>query len=192
MSDSDGKPDKSDSAALFRQAVRDAAPLASKKRHQPDHPKPKAKARQRAADERAALQESLQLPADIADLETGEELLFKRDHISLRMFRKLRRGSPPARASLDLHGYREHDAKYELQEFISYSVANGYRCVRVVHGKGLGSGNRGPIIKQGVNRWLRHWGVVDAFCSTPPHDGGTGAIYVLLRQRRARAGHPTS
>jgi DNA-nicking Smr family endonuclease len=183
MNDRDGKPDKPDSARLFREAVSDAAPLTAKKRHQPDRPKPKPKARQRAADERAALRESLQTPADIADVETGEELLFKRDHISVRTFRRLRRGAPPARASLDLHGYRETDAKHELQEFISYSVANGYRCVRVVHGKGLGSGNRGPIIKQGVNRWLRHWSVVDAFCSTPPHDGGTGAIYVLLRQR---------
>lgn len=186
MSDQNGKFEKIDDAELFRQTVSDTAPLTAKKRHQPTGTKPKPKARQRAADERAVLRESLQPAVDIADVETGDELLFRRDHISIRAFRNLRRGNPAASTSLDLHGYRETDAKHELREFISYSIVNGDRCVRVVHGKGRGSGSRGPVIKQGVNRWLRQWSAVDAFCSAPAHDGGTGAIYILLRIPRSQ------
>jgi len=178
------KPEPTADAELFRQAVDGARPLGGKKRHQSQLPAPKAKARQRAADELAALRESLEPPADIADVETGDELLFRRSHISPRAFRKLRRGNTPPEASLDLHGFRESDARHELREFISDGAAQGLRCVRVVHGKGLGSGQRGPVIKQGVNRWLRHWAEVEAFCSAPPHDGGTGAAYILLRSRR--------
>lgn len=73
-------------------------------------------------------------------------------------------------------------ARVELRAFLAESVAGGIRCVRVVHGKGIRSGQRGPVLKASVNGWLRRWDDVLAFVSAPPRDGGTGAVYVLLRQ----------
>ncbi len=83
---------------------------------------------------------------------------------------------------IDLHGMTVAEAKPKLQEFIEACARGGRLCVRVVHGKGLGSGHRGPVLKQKVNRWLRQWDPVLAFVSTRQIDGGTGAIYVLLKQ----------
>jgi len=74
------------------------------------------------------------------------------------------------------------EAKPRLAEFIESCVRDGKLCVRVVHGKGRGSGSRGPVLKQKVNRWLRQWNSVLAFVSTRQVHGGTGAVYVLLRQ----------
>ncbi|NNL62412.1 MAG: Smr/MutS family protein [Woeseiaceae bacterium] len=74
------------------------------------------------------------------------------------------------------------EAKPALADFIDYNAAQGKLCVRVVHGKGLGSGDRGPVLKSAVNRWLRKWDAVLAFVSTRQIDGGTGAIYVLLQR----------
>ena len=73
------------------------------------------------------------------------------------------------------------EARPALSDFIHYSASQGNYCVRVVHGKGLGSGHRGPVLKNAVNRWLRRWDCVLAFVSTRQVDGGTGAVYVLLQ-----------
>ena len=69
-----------------------------------------------------------------------------------------------------------------MRQFIDESVGRGHTCVRVVHGKGLGSGERGPVLKSKVNGWLRRWHEVLAFVSTRQGHGGTGAVYVLLRK----------
>ena len=74
------------------------------------------------------------------------------------------------------------EAKANLRVFISDSLEKGYTCVRIIHGKGLGSGNRGPILKTKVNVWLRRWDQVLAFVSAKQIDGGTGALYVLLKK----------
>ena len=76
----------------------------------------------------------------------------------------------------------QDEARDYLRDFIDKASASGKTCVRVVHGKGLGSGLRGPVLKKSVNRWLRRWDPVLAFVSTPQVDGGTGAVYVLLRK----------
>ena len=94
--------------------------------------------------------------------------------------RKLARGNFAVQAEIDLHGLTVAEAKPRLKEFIEDSVRSHRRCVRVVHGKGLGSGTRGPVLKDSVNRWLRQWDAVLAFVSTRQVDGGTGAVYVLL------------
>jgi DNA-nicking Smr family endonuclease len=75
------------------------------------------------------------------------------------------------------------EAKSYLAEFLTLAVARSWRCVRVVHGKGLGSGPRGAVLKPNVDRWLRHRDSVLAFVSTRQVHGGTGAVYVLLRAR---------
>lgn len=95
--------------------------------------------------------------------------------------RKLARGNFAVQAEIDLHGMTVSEARPALREFIIESLYRGHTCVRVVHGKGLGSGERGPVLKSGVNGWLRRWDEVLAFVSTRQAHGGTGAIYVLLR-----------
>ena len=97
------------------------------------------------------------------------------------MLRRLRRGSFPIEAELDLHGLGQTHAHDLLGEFLERSGAAGLRCVRVVHGKGHRSGARGPVLKAAVNLWLRRRLDVMAFTSARTVDGGTGAVYVLLR-----------
>ena len=83
-------------------------------------------------------------------------------------------------AEIDLHGLGRHAAHEALREFLADAFARGQRCVRVIHGKGRGSGPRGPVLKHVVNHWLRRMDAVAAFASARPVDGGTGAVYVLL------------
>ena len=94
--------------------------------------------------------------------------------------RNLRRGHWPAGAELDLHGLRVDEAKAALREFLAEALGRQLRCVRIIHGKGHGSGNRGPVLKGAVNTILRKTGPVLAFTSARRVDGGTGAINVLL------------
>lgn len=169
-----------DDKDLFRQAVSGAKPIKSDDRVAPAGEKPRPKARFSRADESAALAESLE--SDIDDLEagSGEGLRFHRESVGKRTMRKLARGKYAVQAELDLHGMTIDEARPRLADFIKYSAQSGKTCVRVVHGKGLGSGERGPRLKPSVNRWLRKWDDVLAFVSTRQVDGGTGAVYVLL------------
>ncbi|MCK6371347.1 MAG: Smr/MutS family protein [Gammaproteobacteria bacterium] len=178
-----GKPPKninSDDVALFRDAAAGARPVATRRLQLRRDP-PTARARFRRRDEEEVLRESLESHWDAAELETGDELLFRRPQISLDVLRRLRRGRYAVKAELDLHGMTSQEARGELRTFLAESVAAGLPCVRIVHGKGLRSGQRGPVLKTSVNRWLRQWDDVLAFASAPQRDGGTGALYVLLR-----------
>jgi DNA-nicking Smr family endonuclease len=171
-----------DDAALFRRLMGETKPL-EQDVHAPDYkPKPAPRARFRRDDERAVLQESLE--ADIDEIETGagEALRYHRSPIGKRTMRKLARGNFAAQGEIDLHGMTVPEARAALREFISESVFRHHTCVRVVHGKGLGSGHRGPVLKSKVNNWLRRWDEVLAFVSTRQVHGGTGAVYVLLRK----------
>jgi len=177
------KPPKninSQDAALFRETVGGVRPVTTRRvslRRAP--PPPRAAFRRR--DETQVLQDSLRLdPAELA-LETGEELSFRRPGVSTQAFTRLRRGRFVVKSEIDLHGLTAQQARQQLREFLAESLAEGLQCVRVVHGKGLRSGARGPVLKQSVNQWLRQWDAVLAFVSAPAHDGGTGAVYVLLR-----------
>jgi DNA-nicking Smr family endonuclease len=122
------------------------------------------------------------LAGDIDEIETGagEALHFHRPSVGRRTMRKLARGNFAVQGEIDLHGMTVPEAKSALREFISESGYRGHTCVRVVHGKGLGSGDRGPVLKSKVNNWLRRWDEVLAFVSTRQVHGGTGAVYVLL------------
>jgi len=166
---------------LFRKAVSGAKPLRAGDRVSEATKKPRPKARFSRADESAALQESLEADIDDIQSQNGDGLRFHRPHVGKRTLRKLSRGSFSVQAEIDLHGMTVAEAQPRLTDFIDNCVREGKLCVRVVHGKGLGSGGRGPVLKQKVDRWLRRWDSVLAFVSTRQVDGGTGAIYVLLK-----------
>ena len=119
-----------------------------------------------------------------AQIDTGEELLFRRPGVRDDTLRRLRRGQYSVEAEVDLHGLGRHAAHEALRDFIVSSAARGLSCVRVIHGKGRGSGPRGPVLKHVVNHWLRRMDDVLAFASARPVDGGTGAAYVLLGRQR--------
>lgn len=157
-----------------------AKPIKTEKRVAPAGKKPKPKALFSRADETAALRESLDADVDEIEAGSGEALRFHRQSVGRRTMRKLARGKYAVQAEIDLHGMTVEEARPRLADFIEYNARSGKSCVRVVHGKGLGSGQRGPVLKSSVNRWLRRWDYVLAFVSTRQVDGGTGAIYVLL------------
>jgi DNA-nicking Smr family endonuclease len=114
-------------------------------------------------------------------LSGSEPLAFRRSGVRDQTVRKLRRGLFPIDDELDLHGLHQSAAREVLAEFIAQQRDAGRRCVRIIHGKGYRSGARGPILKMLVNDWLRRHHDVIAFCSAREIDGGTGAVYVLLR-----------
>jgi len=168
-----------DDAGLFREAIRDVKPLKTD-RLVPEKPRVPARARFTRADRLAILQESLAAPAEDPALAGGEELSFARPGVQPSLLRKLRRGQYRVEAEIDLHGLTVSDAKAALRHFLARALERGARCVRIVHGKGLRSGPRGPVLKQAVNATLRRSERVLAFVSARAVDGGTGALYVLL------------
>jgi len=170
-----------DDENLFRDAIADATRLRAEQRVEILPRKPKPRARFSRADDEAVLRESLEGDVDDTERHSGENLRYHRPSVGRRTMRRLARGKFSVQAEIDLHGMTVAEAKPRLQGFIETASRDGKLCVRVVHGKGRGSGARGPVLKHKVNRWLRQWDTVLAFVSTRQVDGGTGAVYVLLR-----------
>jgi DNA-nicking Smr family endonuclease len=169
----------------FRRAVADVAPLRSSRRAARANPRRAPVAAQRALDERAALRDALQGPLSVEDaLDSGEELAYLRDGMSPQVLRKLRRGHWVVEDHLDLHGINRVEAALSVAEFIRRCSLRRARCVRIVHGKGLGSRNREPVLKGKVRHWLGMREEVLAFCQAPATQGGSGAVLVLLRASR--------
>lgn len=169
-------------ADLFRRSIGDVKPLAShdKASHTPTLPPPIA--RQREADEQAALKESLSDEFSIETLmESDEALSYARPGIGSDVLRKLRRGHWVIQSQLDLHGMRTDEAREALGEFLREAGKRGLRCVRIVHGKGLGSVNKKPVLKNKVRNWLVQKDEVIAFCQATAPEGGAGALVVLLK-----------
>lgn len=119
---------------------------------------------------------------DVGTLETSDEMLFVRPGMQHGLLRKLRRGQFSINGQLDLHGLTIPEARQALAGFLYSSQARGAHCVTIIHGKGYGSQHKQPILKNKVNNWLRQHTEILAFCSAQPADGGTGAVYVLLRR----------
>lgn len=170
-----------DERQLFRDAVGpvQTLPKSQQRRRVPRSP-PSPRPRQTEADEAAVMQELLDAPP--VDIETGDSLSWRRNGVQLGVLRRLRRGHYRCQAELDLHGMFVDTARRRLAAFLRQALMHDYRCVRIVHGKGRRSGQRGPVLKAKVGGWLRRRDEVLAFCSTPDNDGGTGAVYVLLRR----------
>jgi len=144
---------------------------------------PLAMPRQQALDDMAVLVEMLQEPLHPEDFESGDTLLYRRDGLPDSTWKKLRRGQYRLQAECDLHGLNRTQAAQEVVRFLLACNAENLRCVRIIHGKGNGSPNTGPVIKRALDSWLRKRQEVLAFCSARAHDGGTGAVYVLLKAR---------
>lgn len=173
------KPDEDDTE-LFREATRGVKPLAHTPRVNAHGPKPRARARFARADRRLVLEESLHGSADEPELVAADPSHFARPGVTEATLRNLRRGQYRVQADLDLHGLTQAEAKVLLLDFLNAALQRDLRCLRIVHGKGLRSGVRGPVLRQLVNRTLRRTAPVLAFCSARQVDGGTGAVYVLL------------
>ena len=173
--------DRDPDAQSFREAMRDVRRLRHAETKAPTTPKPPPRARFTRADQREVLKESLQAPADDTVLETGDELSFRRPHIPESVLMKLRRGQYAVDAEIDLHGMTGAEAKAALREFLTEAVHRRMSCVRIIHGKGRRSGPRGPVLKNIVNQWLQRIDHIQAFGSARQVDGGSGAVYVLLR-----------
>ena len=167
---------------LFRQAVGPVEPICCD-RIEPRVSRPKPIPRFTRADEQQVLADMLSDYFEPAELDTGEELYYRGEGVQQTVLRKLRRGQFPVGATLDLHGMTVVMAREALSTFFHWTRRDGLSCVRIIHGKGNGSRHRGPVLKQKINHWLRQRDEVLAFCSARRVDGGTGAIYVLLRRQ---------
>jgi len=172
-------------ANVFRAAVADAMPLPSAGRVIQAPPRPGPIPRQREADEREVLEQSISDEIDIESLlETDDSLSWRRSGIGADVVKRLRRGQWSIRGQIDLHGLRVDEARLALVEFLADARRNEWRCLRVIHGKGLGSPSREPVLKGKVLKWLAQREEVMAFCQARPNDGGSGALVVLLRGPR--------
>ncbi|MFM8590689.1 MAG: Smr/MutS family protein [Limnohabitans sp.] len=166
---------------LFARAVGAVSPLPDRKQGRlaraPAQPVP----RQFQQDEAAALRDSLSDEFDVSTLlDTDEALSFRRPGVGPDITRKLRKGDWTIQREIDLHGLRSDEARVALAEFIREAHRQGLRCVRVVHGKGLGSPGKTPVLKNKVHSWLVQKQQVMAFVQAKPAEGGAGALVVLL------------
>lgn len=174
--------DAFDPADLFRHAVRGVTPVDARNRVELAAPPPPPEPLQHAVDEQAALRESLEAPMSLEDrLEMGDEAVFLRPGLPRRVLTDLRRGRWVLQGEVDLHGFNRDEAREVLSRFLATSLQQGRRCVRVIHGKGLGSPGKLSILKQLSRGWLAQREEILAFCQAGPYEGGSGALLVLLR-----------
>lgn len=164
---------------LFRKATAQVEPI-SHSQVELNKPKPAPEPKQTRLDEAEVLHDALTGNTSI-DIETGEEINYLKSGVRPTILRKLRRGYYVRKAELDLHGLVVLEAFTKLSEFIGQSQACGYSCVSIIHGKGNRSPQGRPILKSKVAHWLRQRQDILAFCSARAVDGGSGAIYVLLK-----------
>lgn len=145
-------------------------------------PKPAPIPRQTRDDEQAALQEAIEGPISLSDhLEIGDETVFLRHGVPRKVLPELRRGRWAIQAFVDLHGMTRDQARSALIAFLNTCLQRGHRCVRIIHGKGLGSPDGFSVLKQLSPRWLVQREEILAFCQAAPNHGGAGALIVLLR-----------
>jgi len=174
---------------LLREALKDVAPLRHSGKASLQRPLPVPVPAQSLREDQQVLQDSLsdQMPLEVG-LEMGDELLFLRSGLSNQILKKLRRGYWATQDHLDLHGLRTEEARALLVTFLNNALVHGLRCVRIVHGKGLRSKNAEPVLKRKIGNWLAQRDEVLAFVQARPEDGGSGAVMVLLKAHKKRAG----
>jgi len=166
---------------LFTRAVGKVAPIANQERVWSPPQRPSTRPLQQDLDDEAVMHESMSDEFDISTLlDVDDQLSFRRPGIGTDITRKLRKGEWSIQGQIDLHGLRSDEARNAMGQFIRDAKRMGWRCVRVVHGKGLGSPGKEPVLKSKVQRWLVQKNEVLAFVQAKPSDGGGGALLVLL------------
>ena len=171
----------------FLDEVADVRPLKSEKRveevkNKPS-PKPKFSLHEHES-EQTSNDTMLSDPVDLRDAVVDDVLFFSRAGIQQKVQKKLRRGELPIEEELDLHGYTVNEAKTAIQDFLYECKRQHIRYIRIIHGKGYRSDQKIPVLKTHVAYWLPQLNNVLAFSSALPKDGGTGAIYVILKSSR--------
>lgn len=170
-----------DEIRLFRESVKDITPLSHDKVvHQAV--KPNAKRRPNRPEIEKNIIDTLSDQSEIEEIRSTDILSYCPPGIQKRSFKKLRRGQYIIIDELDLHGLNVKQAKKLLLHFLETALQVESSCVVIIHGKGHRSGDKDPVIKQQTNHWLKQHHRVLAFHSAQPKDGGTGAVYVLLRR----------
>ena len=171
----------------FRDAVGDVTPLTIRTRAEHDRPPHPPLPKKRWEDDAQVLEASVSDEFEIDTLlHTDDELSFRRSGIGPDVLRKLRRGDWVIQDEIDLHGCRTDEARELLAAFLREAVKRGVRCVRIVHGKGLGSRDKQPVLKGKTRVWLAQRDEVIAFCQARPAEGGSGALVVLLKPAAGR------
>ena len=170
----------------LKQVFADVAPLKPGNRARVVRVPPPPIASHRLADESNALEASkFGAEPSPASWEIGQEheasQTFLRAGLGSDVLVRLRRGYWSVQGELDLHRLTSAEAHDALADFVSAARVRGWRCVRVIHGKGLSSRNREPVLKAKVRGWLARWDEVLAYCEAPRHGGGSGAVIVLLK-----------
>lgn len=168
---------------LFVRAAGTVQPLPTQDKVLLKKEQAKAVVMQQTLDEQAVLRESISDEFDVSTLlDVDDHMSFRRTGIGTDVTRKLRQGQWSIQRQIDLHGLRRDEAREALSAFIREAHRHGIRCVRVVHGKGLGSPGKAPVLKSRVHSWLVQKNEVLAFVQAKPADGGAGALVVLLKQ----------
>ena len=177
-------------ANLFRDSMGGIKPMPKSDRLEPGRgskpaapaPRTPAKPRTQAEDDAAVLLESLSDQFDVDGLlDEDPTLSYARDNVGPDVVRKLRKRHWPVQGELDMHGMNRDAARDALGEFLYNAGRRGQRCVRVIHGKGLGSAGGEPVLRSMVHSWLVQKDEVVAFCVANKADGGYGALIVLLK-----------
>ena len=176
-----------DDRALFAREMADVRPIADRRRKRVAPPRP--------PEVPSPVDPDAEAYTALADLVSGNDAFdiantqeYVEGHVAgfdRRVLRRLRRGEFSTQAELDLHGMTRARARTAVERFLTQAVASGLRCVRIVHGRGLHSREEVPVLKEKVRAWLSRGRIgrsVLAFTSAQPEDGGTGALYVLLRR----------
>jgi DNA-nicking Smr family endonuclease len=174
----------------LREVFADVRPLSSRNQVKLARARPETSPAQRIADEADALAASRYgVEPSPGDWEPGQEheaeQTFLRKGLAHDLLARLRRGHWAVQGELDLHRLTREEAREALTDFIVDARSSGWRCVRIIHGKGLSSPNREPVLKAKVRRWLTQRDEVLAYCEAPRHAGGSGAVLVLLKSRVA-------
>ncbi len=185
------KSRESDEARYFLEAMSDVEPIEGEKNRFATRPDPGVRPAHPVKND------ELEVMAHLSDLVSGAagiDITFTDEYIqgcvqgfSPKLMQKLKRGQFPVQDYVDLHGLTKEEAEIKVRDFLIKSQGLGLRCVIVVHGRGLNSENHIPVLKERLPLWLSRGPVrkiVLAFATARPYDGGTGAIYILLRTRR--------
>jgi DNA-nicking Smr family endonuclease len=173
-------PPAADDFALFRAAMHDVSPAKPVNRVEPWRPKPSPVPAQRIRDERAVLEELARLAADGDDVELEDDSVFLRPGLPREILRKLRRTHWVIQDQIDLHGLNAEEAALQTAAFLADCRRAGLRCVRIIHGKGLRSRGREPVLKRRIRKLLTRRDEVLAFVEPRAVHGGGGAVVVLL------------